>query len=230
MLAAAALEKGKIAPLYEDYNGNRMIRLRALQYMVIYDLQRVLAGQVSKIYSTSSAPPELMEKVRKTMKHYVCALRDLKYMLEAPSQHDAVCKFLIRRLYIGDSSSFAESAILTDAGFLESQETRRPKPFHLPNYTGYGGHNFSQQTAEQEAGEFFSRLRMALFGGVSLIAPMLIMKLHPTLLTQLVTTSVFILAVGIILAWYMRDAQKRDILAATATYAAVLVVFVGTTS
>lgn len=70
MLAAAALEKGKIAPLYEDYNGNRMIRLRALQYMVIYDLQRVLAGQVSKIYSTSSAPPELMEKVRKTMKHY----------------------------------------------------------------------------------------------------------------------------------------------------------------
>ena len=71
---------------------------------------------------------------------------------------------------------------------------------------------------------------MALFGGVSLIVPMLIMKLHTTLLTQLVTTSVFIVAMGVLLAWYMRDAQKRDILAATATYAAVLVVFVGTTT
>ncbi|KAL9612473.1 MAG: hypothetical protein Q9167_002945 [Letrouitia subvulpina] len=230
MLAAAALEEGKIAPLYQDINGNRMIRLRALQYMVIYRLQRTLAGQAWTVYNTSSAPPELMEKVRKTMKHYVCALRDLRYMLEAPSRHDAVCKFLVNRLYISDNGSFGESAILTDAGFLESQESPKSRSFRLPNYTGYGGHNFYQQRAAQEAGEFLSRLRMALFGGLSLIAPMLIMRLHPTLLTELLTTSVFILAVGIILAWYMRDAQKRDILAATATYAAVLVVFVGTTS
>jgi VIT1/CCC1 family predicted Fe2+/Mn2+ transporter len=69
---------------------------------------------------------------------------------------------------------------------------------------------------------------MALFGGLALIAPMLIMRLHSTLITQLVTTSVFVLAVGIVLAWYMRDADKKDILASTAAYAAVLVVFVGT--
>ncbi|RFU23838.1 hypothetical protein B7463_g12502, partial [Scytalidium lignicola] len=75
---------------------------------------------------------------------------------------------------------------------------------------------------------FVSRLTMALFGGVALIAPMLIMTLHTTKLTVLLTTSLFVVAVAVILAWWMEDAQSKDIIAATAAYAAVLVVFVGT--
>ncbi len=146
-------------------------------------------------------------------------------MLEPPSQNDAVSKFLIDRLYITYKD---DSAILEDAGFTTPH--RYQPNLHVPDYTGYGGYNFRQESALRSAEGFASRLRMALFGGVSLIAPMLIMRLHPTLLTELVTTSVFILAVGVVLAWYMRDAEKRDILAATASYAAVLVVFVGTTS
>jgi hypothetical protein len=54
------------------------------------------------------------------------------------------------------------------------------------------------------------------------------MRLHPTLLTELLTTSVFVFVLGIILAWYMKDADKKDILGATAAYTAVLVVSVGT--
>ena len=155
----------------------------------------------------------------------VSALRDLRYMLEAPSQNDAVSKFLIDRLYI---SYHNDAAIMTDAGF--AAYSKHAPELHIPDYTGYGGYNYQQDFSMQQTKGFVSRFRMALFGGCSLIAPMLIMRLHPTLVTELVTTSVFILAVSIILAWYMRDAHKRDILAATATYAAVLVVFVGTTS
>ena len=146
-------------------------------------------------------------------------------MLEPPSQNEAVSKFLIDRLYTTDKK---DPAILFDAG-LTARHRYQPD-LHVPDYTGYGGYNFYREAAQRSAADFFSRLRMALFGGISLIAPMLIMRLHPTLLTELVTTSVFILAVGVVLAWYMRDAQKRDILAATASYGAVLVVFVGTTS
>jgi hypothetical protein len=40
---------------------------------------------------------------------------------------------------------------------------------------------------------------------------------------------VFVVAVGVILAWWMDDAQDKDIVTATAAYAAVLVVFVGVT-
>lgn len=146
-------------------------------------------------------------------------------MLEAPSQNDAVSKFLIDQLYI---SSYNDPAIMIDAGFISSN--KYSPELRVPDYTGYGGYSFRQESGMQQTAGFLSRLRMALFGGCSLIAPMLIMRLHPTRVTELVTTSVFILAVSIILAWYMRDAQKRDILAATATYAAVLVVFVGSTN
>ena len=146
-------------------------------------------------------------------------------MLEPPSQNEDVSRFLIDRLYISDKT---DPAILVDAGITTPH---RYKPdLHVPEYTGYGGYSYLQEAAQRNAKDFVSRLRMALFGGLSLIAPMLIMRLHPTLLTELITTSVFILAVGVVLAWYMKDAQKRDILAATASYAAVLVVFVGTTS
>lgn len=56
---------------------------------------------------------------------------------------------------------------------------------------------------------------------------MLIMVLDPRKHTAVVVTSVFTLAIGFILAIVMVDAEKKDMIAATAAYAAVLVVFVG---
>ncbi|KAJ6013493.1 hypothetical protein N7540_008084 [Penicillium herquei] len=76
--------------------------------------------------------------------------------------------------------------------------------------------------------DFLSRLVMALFGGAALIVPMLIMTLHPSKLNSLLTTSLFVVGIAVILAWFMKDAGPKDILGATAAYAAVLVVFVGT--
>lgn len=74
----------------------------------------------------------------------------------------------------------------------------------------------------------WSRLGMALGGGVALVAPMLIMVLHPAKLTAILTTSLCVLGVAIGLAVFMIDSQPKDVLACTAGYAAVLVVFVGT--
>ncbi|TVY84953.1 hypothetical protein LSUE1_G002734 [Lachnellula suecica] len=75
---------------------------------------------------------------------------------------------------------------------------------------------------------FRIRLFIAGAAGLALIVPMLIVTLHPTKLTSLLTTSLFVVAVAVVLAWVMEDAQNKDIVAATAAYAAVLVVFVGT--
>lgn len=72
------------------------------------------------------------------------------------------------------------------------------------------------------------RLSMAVFGGLTLIVPMLIMVLHPGLTTVLLTTSTFVFVVGILLAMVMTKAEEKDVVGATAAYAAVLVVFVGT--
>lgn len=76
---------------------------------------------------------------------------------------------------------------------------------------------------------FAERFFMALFGGLTLIGPMLIMTLHPTRLTQLLTTSLFVVAVALVLAC-LEQLQPKDIIGATAAYAAVLVVFIGSGS
>lgn len=75
---------------------------------------------------------------------------------------------------------------------------------------------------------FYARLSMALFGGLALIVPMLIMTLVPSRTTSLVTTSLCVLAVAVALSYFMKTAEAKDVMACTAGYAAVLVVFVGT--
>ena len=75
---------------------------------------------------------------------------------------------------------------------------------------------------------YLLNIRFALFGGLKLIIPMLIMTLHQTLLTTLLTTSLIVFAVAAISAAYMDSAEPKDIAGATAAYPAVLVVFVGT--
>lgn len=71
---------------------------------------------------------------------------------------------------------------------------------------------------------------MALFGGLALMGPVLIMTLHPGRNTSLITTSIAIVLFALILAFWARRASGKDIWAATAAYAAVLVVFIGTSS
>jgi hypothetical protein len=56
---------------------------------------------------------------------------------------------------------------------------------------------------------------------------MIIMTLHPTKATNLATASAFVIVVAGLLAYAMTDATPKDVIAATAAYAAVLVVFVG---
>jgi phosphatidylserine synthase len=68
----------------------------------------------------------------------------------------------------------------------------------------------------------------AMAGAISLCLPMLIMLRFPGEIESLVTTYVFVCAVGISLAHLMHESQPKDIFACVAAYAAVLVVFVGT--
>ena len=74
------------------------------------------------------------------------------------------------------------------------------------------------------------RIIMALFGGIALIGPMLIMTLHQSRNTSLITASVATFLFALVMAFAARDSAGKDVLAITAAYAAVLVVFVGTST
>jgi hypothetical protein len=72
------------------------------------------------------------------------------------------------------------------------------------------------------------RLWMGSFGGLALIVPMLVMVLHRSLRGSLIVSSVGTVLFAFALALAARSLRGMDVLAATAAYAAVLVVFVGT--
>jgi hypothetical protein len=70
MLAAAANKKPKVNPLYEREGKKGKIRLRALQYMILANLRRLLAVEVKLICESNTATPVQMERIRKLMKNY----------------------------------------------------------------------------------------------------------------------------------------------------------------
>lgn len=76
---------------------------------------------------------------------------------------------------------------------------------------------------------YIPRFFITAICGASLIAPMIIMSLDKSLVKSLVTTSVAIVLVAAFLS-AIPGPGYSDIIAATATYAAVLVVFVGLSS
>lgn len=75
---------------------------------------------------------------------------------------------------------------------------------------------------------FKGRVILAAVGGAFLIGPMWLMVLQSGLYTALITTTGFVAGFGILMAYFLEEG--KDVLASTAAYAAVLVVFVGTST
>lgn len=82
--------------------------------------------------------------------------------------------------------------------------------------------------AEKQA--LTQRLLMGLFGGIALICPVLVMVLYPSRNTNLITVSIATIVFAFLLAIGASDGTGKDVLAATAAYTAVLVVFFGTSA
>lgn len=90
---------------------------------------------------------------------------------------------------------------------------------------------FRAERRERLARRFGMRNRLiaAVLGGLSLVVPMLIMAIKPSQLKTLITSSVAVLLFSLGLAW-KSSARTETLLATTAAYAAVMVVFVGVNS
>jgi hypothetical protein len=103
----------------------------------------------------------------------------------------------------------------------------------LPSYPRHS------KISKDKYAEINRRFWWGFGGGLALVGPMLIMRLHPTLLTQLLTTGLsvtaFALSVAVIFGGLIPylgplDLAPKDVLTATAAYAAVLVVFISQAS
>ena len=138
-----------------------------------------------------------------------------------------------------DSDSDAEGNIVRAFSRIDIEEKdeiakadldrlkKLPEPSDAEKLSLYAGSRIMMNRQEKLQG-IAIRLGMALIGGAFLIVPMLIMVLVKGNVTALVTTSVFVVTFGVALALYLDDAF--NVLSGTAAYAAILVVFVGTSS
>jgi hypothetical protein len=92
--------------------------------------------------------------------------------------------------------------------------------------------DYSQGMLPKNYSPFLDRLARFLIGtagGCSLIVPMLIMIFDQSLTKSLITTSVAVILFALVLSLVF-ETDNKDTITATATYAAVLVVFVGTSA
>jgi hypothetical protein len=143
--------------------------------------------------------------------------RDLTSLME-------VGKDWLRKAQYSDGDGYLISKLEEDINRLEILPP--PKDEGQPEELFGGSRNVMNREAENN--RRLKRLSMATIGGGFLITPMLIMVLHKNLLATLLTTSLFVVAFGLVMVRF-GDAPF-DVLSGTAAYAAVLVVFVGTSS
>jgi hypothetical protein len=128
---------------------------------------------------------------------------------------------------------------LPDSSFPNSDPLRDWLKAKLPRGLTYTKREMRHRTDEYLSGaapeevspfvDKLARFMVAFAGGVSLVVPMVVMRLNETLLKSLVTVSVAVVLFAGVLSLVFK-ASNTDTLVATATYAAVLVVFVGTSS
>jgi len=127
--------------------------------------------------------------------------------------------------------------------FRENQERidplRRSLMTSLPSSLAFSKHEKEERKKEYTEGQKpkevsghvdrLVRFIIALIGGLFLVIPMLIMSIEPSQNKSLITVSsavlIFALAVSLVV-----KVSNIETLVSTATYAAVLVVFVGTTA
>lgn len=102
--------------------------------------------------------------------------------------------------------------------------TRSEKEAHFDEFNAH-----APTTTVSPFVDKLARFIIAFAGGASLVVPMLIMTLHQTKTNSLVTVSIAVTLFAAAMSLVIR-ASNSETLAATATYAAVLVVFVGTSS
>ncbi|OIW25702.1 hypothetical protein CONLIGDRAFT_656437 [Coniochaeta ligniaria NRRL 30616] len=166
-----------------------------------------------------------------TLKEYIQALQNHDYMEErSKSRRDP---FLATGEYAWDNyilncniDDELANKKLTHVASLQHWEPASTKD---PNqqYESICGTR-DANIAKAEYLGFKDRVLLAAVGGAFLIGPMWLMVLQSALYTTLITTTAFVTGFGILMAYLLEEG--KDVLGSTAAYAAVLVVFVGTST
>ncbi|CZR51373.1 uncharacterized protein PAC_01248 [Phialocephala subalpina] len=228
------------------------VNLASLQRIELHRLQRELVEEAIKFKYDGRTGPSSSDSFRddekSTIHKYTDALRDWDYMTKCALRGVSKDPFIVTTDKMLDlllleevvdewrkdvcGSSRHNLRVRSDHLLSKLDEDIRKivkltKPRESKRWEMFGGSgNIGNQ--EEAFAKFLRRLGMLGVGWSFLIGPMLLMVLRKSLLTTLLTTSLCVLAFGMYMTWVLDE--PFDVLSGTAAYAAVFVVFIGTST
>ncbi|KAM0417472.1 hypothetical protein ACHAPT_012536 [Fusarium lateritium] len=226
----------------EDFH---FLRFEFLQRLNITQLQVKLARLKSKIHAQGQISSDEQEVLQKTLRDHATAVRDYRFLRGHKSLQNTEAidrKLLLKRFF--QSPDDFNDPFSSHYAFFQDADTkidpmRDALMRHLPSRLA-----FSKEERHQRKQEFLDgktpkevsklvdrsvRFVIAVTGGLFLIVPMIIMTLQPSDIKSLITVSAFVILFALSLSFVVR-VSNIETLVSTATYAAVLVVFVGTST
>jgi hypothetical protein len=217
-----------------------VISFAGLQRMRLRKLQANLANRVMTMRFKGEEPrdwEELLKEYSKFSDRLKTPMKLITQAANAVRDYDFICSCVDRP----NDPFILSSARELEAGILSNELTHIPENLRSAQDGGWDAIEFvrpewkdmftrGELSQEARLKAFFERLGMAIFGGIFLIGPMWLMVLKPDRYTVLISTSVFVLAFAIVMAVALVKDTMVTVFSATAAYAAVLVVFVGTTT
>ncbi|KAK3295758.1 uncharacterized protein B0H64DRAFT_359659 [Chaetomium fimeti] len=222
----------------------RFLIFRSLQTLNLFRMQSDLAKLQNKIWKDEAAVEEDTGKLTVLLSKYTSAIRDYEYLKHLTPVTGSQAKHTRRDLELAFDSEVGtvidEAAgyrRFADPDLLPTDNLRNFLKRFLPRSVAYTRGEMWRRTEEYLRGEppeevslfvdVLARFLVAFLGGAMLVVPMLIMRLPEiTVVKSLVTVSAAVMLFAGALSVLFR-ASNTDTIIATATYAAVLVVFVG---
>ncbi|KAH6665937.1 hypothetical protein B0J14DRAFT_203391 [Halenospora varia] len=221
-----------------------VVDFRPLYAIAIHNLQHQLAQQIQVIQKHEEIGDKLtdeqLETIQKLVKEYTNSLRDFEFIHSNRFDTVFVKDIAASRLDNGPGSKLA-AALISELGL------DLPKPqqtiYSDSDLLGAFDHNLLQHSAKvgksrgserhvrEERDKQIKRLKatshrfvFALVGALAIVVPILIIAVEFAALKTLivVSVSIFLFALGVAL---FSSAAPESLLGATATYAAVLMVF-----
>jgi len=224
-----------------------LAEFKKLHRLNLLAIQNDLAIIKGEIQSAKAINPNHKVELRKLLRDYTQAIQDFRYMDtlahlgEVESrEHRLSLSFAFRSIGSAAGAPYDTRYLTLPTPLQQEQEpdaVREVLRDWLPkkwSWTSderrWRGNEYIQGRLPNLYSPFVDRLArflMAFLGGAALLVPMIVMVFNSSLAKSLIVTSIAVLLFAVFLALGIHS-SNMDTLAATATYAAVLVVFVGT--
>lgn len=209
-------------------------------------IENNLAKCEAKIHEDKRPSPENLDQLRQLLSRYTTAIRDYEYMrqMRLCNETERYKCLLMRDQYFPELAGLGGKHQISPH-FREIRRESRTAALdpirdflrrRLPHFLSYSEAEKKRRRDEYIARkppegvsplvDRIARFFVAFVSGAALVVPMVIMSFQPSQIKSVITVSVAVLLFSVSMSLVMR-ASNTETLVSTATYAAVLVVFVG---